>query len=461
LDDPFSHGPRVPQFVALFGKREFTTRGGHVKSALNQMTVANFSIETAHTSPIDLSSPLSVVVVEAGAGPEGEVRSPRFSGHVTSGRFNGTQLHVDAESGREFAETTNGVFASLRVPPLEIAYFLARGAGLPDERIKIEGLKALPPEVFLVQMLVSGVHLDTKVRHRGVSLEPLGDSDDGVNLGPFARAAEYISPAGLRPACLVTVYVTARRMLDAEEEGVSRIRQYLDGLLATSAYGLSHDPWGQELDFDRDHIRARPSAIPFVAVSGVRTRRTWMHAIGNSVASTELNLASTFDRWSSLLLVDPDAELRRALSAFRDAADDARDIIDRCQAISTSLEFYCASSRPPKIVAPSAMKAAREAIKALDLDAEERSRLLDVINTANNPPLFARIRFQAERDAVPLLDEEWELLRRLRSARNDAVHGHRADANVVDFHDVRWGVSILARLLLYRWKNMIEEANVA
>ena len=176
-----------------------------------------------------------------------------------------------------------------------------------------------------------------------------------------------------------------------------------------------------------------------------------MHALAGSPIETHLDVGTSFERWSQVLSGRPSDELVRALRALRDAADEARDVFDRCHAFCTVLEYFAASSKPPHVVSKSVKKQAVHALKGIKMTDRERDRLRQIIGQVNNPPLIARVRHQAGKDGTPFSDSEWTLVSKLRGARNDTVHGKGRATKVPDADELRWGVSIASRLLLYRW----------
>jgi hypothetical protein len=66
-----------------------------------------------------------------------------------------------------------------------------------------------------------------------------------------------------------------------------------------------------------------------------------------------------------------------------------------------------------------------------------------------------KMKDRAAADGVPLADSEITLLNYIRKARNASAHG-KPPLYVSD-HDLRWAVSIVSRLLIYRWHSILND----
>ncbi len=137
---------------------------------------------------------------------------------------------------------------------------------------------------------------------------------------------------------------------------------------------------------------------------------------------------------------------RQALLACARAGQ-TPDPLERIQAIWESIEFYVAGTRPEVLFAPEEVKRVRRSVPK-DVDPKLRARALDLLAKINDPPLMAKLREAAIRDGAPIAESEYELLGRLRKARNDAVHGRTPKLPARE--NVDHAVSIVARLLVYR-----------
>ena len=83
-----------------------------------------------------------------------------------------------------------------------------------------------------------------------------------------------------------------------------------------------------------------------------------------------------------------------------------------------------------------------------ELGPDQRTRAMELIGQLNSPPLMIRFKKAIQDDDVPVTDGEIDLLRRLRKARNDVVHGRESRLPAPE--DVGYATSVVARLLIYR-----------
>lgn len=427
------------------GDQNHKVTSGTAKSALSERSVADLTVDLKHLPGVDLSTIVQIFHSD-GQTTEFTDLLPSFTGHAVTSHPTGATLSIHAEGALEMVESMTGYVNAERVVPQELIHLLGRLAGFTEERLDIEGIDALPSEVFIVEVPVVGLAVERVVKGLGVEIHPLPAPSD------FGRFHEAITNDDdfPTPSATARTYVVAARMFDAETEGVARIEQALDALLATAVYGYSRDPWQRELPYNRSQLQARPQAVPLVHVYGLRTGRDWVHALGDFAAQTHLEVGPTFERWSELLAGQANPELTRALRALRDAADQAGDPFDRCHALSTALEYYAVASKPPPVVQKAVMRKVNRAIRGIEMTNEEQERLGTVLGNVNQAPLFAKVRHQATLDFVPVSEAEWNLLSRLRAARNKTVHGH-GGREIPTADDLRWGVSIASRMLLYRW----------
>ncbi len=131
------------------------------------------------------------------------------------------------------------------------------------------------------------------------------------------------------------------------------------------------------------------------------------------------------------------------------AADETQSPVQRGQALWDSIEFLTAGIRVSAAFRKTDRRAIRAALQTVSLTDQQRDRLDEVLQRLNEPSLAMKMRARAASDGVPLAASEIRLLRDIRAARNDAAHGRKPSA--VSDHDLRWAVSIVARLVMYRW----------
>ncbi|MBM0125384.1 hypothetical protein [Pimelobacter simplex] len=423
-----------------------------VEESVNNVSTASLKVDPADlVAPVDLAGPIEVTVDVAQTDGD-PLEHPLFTGHVTASHAEvDGGLSLRATAGIELSETAVGFVRTQHVNPHEEFYLIARLGGLPPERINAAGTALLTPETFVIEVPLQGIRVDRPIEVMGIHLLPLDLLGDGkVPWGPFTPLAKEIEDRWGKPTARARAQVEGRLMYEAEQTALQSIELALNGILATATYGLSVDPWNRTLNFERDRLRFRPTAIPIVYALGLSTQRRWIHDLPGPAQATDTRFGDQLDRWSALLQQPPSPVVARGLRALRDAADESRDVFDRCHALFSVLEYYAASVSMPPVVSKESRRLAAKAIKELALPGRELQVLRDAINQVNGAPLLAKVRMQAEQDRVPFNPSEWSLLAGLRRARNSTVHGRVAD-DAPGPDDIRWGVSIAARLLLHRW----------
>ena len=370
-----------------------------------------------------------------------------FWGNVTRAEPLADALQIHAESLVEMTEAKVGLLLSHGVSVQDELYRLFRQEGL---ELEISDVEDVPPEVFVIEMPITGISVEQVTSGWGIDFLPLATPLGEDDFGPFEPVRQDILTRWGRPSARARAYVPGLFMYDAEQTGIAHIQRCLDAVLATASYGFSRDPWGNALSFSRDRLRARPSALPVVFTQGSATGRRWIHDVDSVRTRPQVNAGSSMARWTEILTRLPDPEISHGLSALRDAADEARELVERCHAFCTALEYYAAPARPPAVVTKPAKSAVLAKLDEIEMSDLERARLREHIAQVNSPPLLARVRFQAGLDAAPLSDSEWALIKKLRTSRNRSVHG-RVASDELTSDDLRLGTSIAARLLLHRW----------
>jgi hypothetical protein len=137
------------------------------------------------------------------------------------------------------------------------------------------------------------------------------------------------------------------------------------------------------------------------------------------------------------------------MASLRRAADPSEPAVQRAQALWDAVEFLCAGTRVVKQFSKQDKRAIRAALDEVQLTSDQRSRLDEALQYLNAPSLAMRMRARASADGVPLSESEFDLLRRIRESRNHAAHG-REGATSTD-PELRLAVSIVARMIMYRW----------
>jgi hypothetical protein len=436
--DPLAVRP-ARQTRAEFGGEPRRITSLRTNSALNDRPRASLRLAALVDPPLDY---LAELRISATAGPSDYVM---FTGFVDSATPDGGEVRIEALSATELSEQTVGSLVTSGVPAPELVYLLARHAGYTDDRLRIQGIDSLPTEVFEVLVPVAGLELDEPLPVGGVTLLPARweASPGPIPAAPFEHLA-------LEPyACVAITFETAAKMLDAETAALSRIELALDGLLASTLYGFSIKPDGTYIPFARSTVRARPRRLSAVCVYGLGTDRIWVRDTDTHGMAVSVHAGLLNRRWQDLQLRPLPVAMRDMLAALRRAADETQSPVQRGQALWDVIEFLTAGVRVPKIFAKADRRAIRTALQGVSLTDQQRNRLDETLKYLNEPSLAMKMRARAAADGVPLSQSEIDLLKRLRDARNDSAHGRAPSA--VSEHDLRWAVSVVARLIMYRW----------
>ena len=436
--DPLAVRP-ARQTQAEFGGEPRRITSLKTSSALNNRPRASLRLAASVDPPLDY---LAELRISATTGPS---ESIMFTGFVDSATPDGDETRIEALSATELSEQTVGSLVTSGVPPPELAYLLARHAGYTDDRLRIQGIDNLPTEVFEVLVPVAGLELDEPLWVGGVTLLPaLWEAPPGpIPAAPFGHLA-------LEPyACVAVTFETAAKMLNAETAALGRIELALDGLLASTLYGFSAKPDGTNIPFARSAVRSRPRRLPVVCVYGLGTDRIWVRDTDTHGMAVSVHAGLLHRRWQDLQIQPIPVAMRDMLAALRRAADEAQSPVQRGQALWDAVEFITAGVRVPKTFRKADRRAIDAALREVHLTEKQRLRLNDTLQRLNEPSLAMKMRARAASDGVPLAPSEIDLLQRLRAARNDSAHGRAPLA--VSEHDLRWAVSIVARLIMYRW----------
>lgn len=418
----------------------FAVAAVNVQAGLNMRSTAEVELRYSLTAgqPVDYFSQLVV----------GHHRPERdrihFTGAVTEAVPIGDIAAISALTAPELSERQIGFFESRDTVGPEIIHLMVRTGGLPEENVHVEGLDdLLPTEAIEVIAPVHGLEVAETVR--------LGE----VTLIPHARGAATVEEFTGRDAvaefrnadCYAVVTETGQRMFDVEVRALAEIDAGLAWLAVRARYGLALMPSGQPQHFRRQIALARPERGQLVLVRGITSGRRWLRSVLGSDAPAPLPLDPERDRtWRLPKGFIPTLQDRQALLACARAARGV-DQLERVQALWEALEFYVSGVAPERRFEKAQVKRIRRAVPA-DIDPELRKRALQLLEKINDPPLMAKLRETVRRDGVPLAEGELSLLRDLRDARNDAVHGRTPDLPARE--DVDHAVSVVSRMLLYR-----------
>jgi hypothetical protein len=418
-------------------------RSGHATSAASTLPVASFTLDLdlLPPDPVDL---LAEVTLDRIVGP---VHVRRFTGVVVTAHAVSDQLTIEARSGTALTEGVIPGLAQRGVPGFEIIHLLGRMSGLRDDQMRIDGMDTLPREMFEAVVAVTGLKISQPMQVGVVRLLP---APAGLRIIDGLPTATFDQPFRTAP-CHALVLCTARRAVDAEQDAVQQVRTALAWIAVRVRYGLLRLPDETVQSFTRQDARSLPQAADLVAVHGLRSGRTWLRVASEASRAPTLTLDASPHLMQPPLPSMLTLQNRQALLACRRAAAEP-DPLTRVQALWESIEFYVAGARVPPLFTHEQLSALRSAIP-VDLNDEQRQRVLNKIAELNDPPLMVRLRSVLEAEGTPVTDAEIALLRRLRELRNKAVHGRSTE--LPDPEDVRYATSVVSRMLIFRMHNML------
>lgn len=344
--------------------------------------------------------------------------------------------------GKPFTEMgIGGLGVGKGIDPLELIWSLMVSSGMHDDRIDIEGFHPGPVEDFEVivplealvidrPMIVGEVALTADRRLRKLS----------GRLGPRELRKAYRSaPAWAR------VLVEERTLWEAEIAGSALIASALSWMTANAHYSYSKKPNGELAPFDRDWFRTRIHHGDVILVRGLSSGRIWLRSPTGIVyvPPAQVGELSRFTPRTDFASFAP--QFREALHAWHRAATSS-DPIAAVNGLWEAIEFYVAGVQLPALFDKAQLRRIRaNALKGLS--DEQASRVKDRLSEVNSPPLMIRLRAALEKYGVPHTDSDLEILRRVRTARNEFQHGRSRTPPAEA--DVRQALGFLNRVVVH------------
>ena len=443
LADPYGlvDSPADLRTLVYFGDVDVSSAvvGGQTNSQINAM--ASASLELNSRSPVVIDIDLTAeVVVARGDRDTGRI----FTGFVIEASVDDTVITVTCEGHPALHDPMSGGRVS-RTFPVDNIHTLLREGGLPEGRLQLAGLDALPTEIFEAVSSVNGLVLADRITFGKVAFLPAGsathvlqllDESENPLLLDFQAAETY-----------AVTYVTAARSYDAEQEAIRRF----DGAIAWANVRLrfagAATPAGEPIDWQRTRLKQLASRAGFIALRGLSTNRSSLHQIS---PPSLRDLTLTPQGGVTSALIASDSGLSGAVKAAARAISSA-DPLTAVTAISECLEFYVGATDAGYGFTKAERRAIRRA--ARDFESDKTRRVEQMIGLLNEAPLMRRLRFQLAEDGVPMTEAEMATIGRVRSQRNDVVHGK---TDVVDPADVQRAIALLARILVYSGERRLQ-----
>lgn len=373
-----------------------------------------------------------------------------FLGVVESVTLAKDEAQVSLRNGVELQEALISGLGAAAISPLEMIWSLARTAGIPSEKIAIAGWAPGPVELFEVVVPVYGLELRTRwsVGHVLFTVEEHARAAvDGLGPDPLRTSFQDAS-------CWAVTQIFAPTVLDAEALGASAIVSALGWLSLRSCLAAAALPNGQPIGFMRKNTVAMPYCGDSAYVRGLVTGRRWLRSRSDARLAQVLN-PNHVDLFSippfpQHLLTPQELE---AIAAWQRSVGGA-DLVARASAISEAIEFLCASESGKHALFSKRDRGALLAFAREHYNEEQQRRFADMVAMLNAPSLLVKLKLWLEAENLVLTASDFEVLDRVRRARNDFVHGRSRD--VPTSSDLRYASSVVNRMLVQRVFNVAD-----
>jgi len=410
-------------------------RGGIVKSGFNQMTTAELILDSRDPAlaVVDFSG---TVTIDRGDDEGARV----FTGSIVDVIVVGTDLNILCKSGVEMLDRPIGGLEAVGASALDLIYGLVRSAGLPDERISVEGLEQLPTEIFEVAFPLVGLTVEEVTRVGSTSFIP---ADRGLATIAALKEDSELVKEFVDADAVAICYVTARTMFEAEYRALSIADGSIAWLLVRSRYSGAQLTNGSNQEWHRRSLSMLPQRMEVAAVRGLSTARCWIRRLKDPVARTDM-AAADFGAMTPPMTDRISETDRQALLACARAIQ-SRDPVIQVTALWEAIEYYVGDTVAPALFTKTELRAIRRSLPP-EIKDEKRKRVEDMIGLLNTPPLIARLRYRLASDGVPISESEVVLLKRLRGVRNNVAHGKVTER--VEESDIIYGIAIVVRMLV-------------
>ena len=313
-----------------------------------------------------------------------------------------------------------GGLATSRVPPLEIFWSVAQMGGWPRERMFADELRLDTNEPFVVATPVTGVKplflsrvgqvLFTEDRRLADAVR--FDDVDPLLIEQFQNAT-----------CWATATVRSRLTYDAERAGVHLIDTALAWLALMANTGISSVQGSASLPYDRASTRTRPTRVPVVYVEGHVSKRQWLRS-ANSIDPGP-DLTDLDERGFPNLPAElGDPTLLEAINSWRRAVD-ATEPFAACSALCEAIECAVSHQKGKELFKKAHRRALRRSLPS-GLSSEQRTRLDHLFADLNRPSLMMKVDALAAERGIDVNAGDRDAFLKVRSARNDFVHGRRS-----------------------------------
>jgi hypothetical protein len=254
------------QLTVRFGGTDVSDAivGGTVSNAMNKLGTATLEFDAGHWLMRKIDWHDEVHVFQgAGGGSRPLMRGDVTSVVATAGRVKATLVSIATFNERAIG----GIAHSNCVP--DLIYSLARGGGLPADRINIQLDGRFTEELVEVSVPVLGAVISQRAQIGHVVIAPRREVRV-PDIEPEFRGDFDDS------STIATTYVLAPRLYDAQEEALVRIDLALAWIAVRLQYSFALLPDGSINQWRRPASMTVPRRGRKVFVRGVTTSRWWL-----------------------------------------------------------------------------------------------------------------------------------------------------------------------------------------
>jgi hypothetical protein len=232
---------------------------------------------------------------------------PQLSGVVSRVEVLADRLHVQFVSATERFETVVPGFEYGNIGRSEVIWTIARSAGLPEDRISVNGLDRLPLEDIEIAVPIRSLHVDRGIQVGECMLLPVDNVAWATSIYPDSE----MSKAFRSHSAFAVTQAHRRYLYDAEREGLAQAEVAAAWVTTRFRYGAAKLPGGEIQAFDRGRSRVIPTPGSVVAVRALPAGRQWLRTPNFSQKEATVEL-SDIDRPTDEMTTRDREALRRS-----------------------------------------------------------------------------------------------------------------------------------------------------
>lgn len=391
------------------------------------------------SEPIDYWSRVSYGYQRANIAEE------KFEGVVQKGTVSDRSIKLECEGAAALTEHMTGGMVAANISPAELIESMIAQSGWEGKLRLSEEASDPHEEEFEVVTPIQGIRISEEIAIGNVFLVPRGTV--ALELDTTGDTAKELAAEFHRASSYAVARITTDKPHLAEDQGLAAIETALAWLVVRGRYGLAKLPDGTPQEFSRQERLRSPRLGSVVLVRGDQTERQWLRWPEGDRDKLEREISSHSSMARPALPSNLVVKDRQAILALRAAAVET-DPFAQVQALWQAIESYVAGVKCRPLFSSSELEAIRSSVPDI-FDTNQQNALEQAIGGLNEPPLWVKLDRQIKQDGVPITEEELDLLKRLRNARNAAVHG-RSRGRPPKRDEINHGIAVVSRMLVHR-----------